>query len=308
MTFGHTVGAMFVGVTPTYRRIEVHVSAGLPSFNIVGVATDRAREMRDRVRAAVLNAGYPWFNGRITVNGEPDSAMDAAVAVAVLFATDALPAPSTAPLVVGTLGLDGAVRNLEQHYRLLADGWLNVSTPDTTVLQVGHLAELHNRSFDPPARVHSCIVGSRELQGFLTASDGRRHHQHFDMQRALICAAAGCIDTSRYVRHVHSSASTVALCGGGGKSMRPGDASLAHGGILLLEDVTEFAAVSLDCLRQPLAEGIIRISGASGQVTLPAMFSLVVALRGDESDRQLARLPLHIRKACDVPQSLRSYV
>ena len=74
-----------------------------------------------------------------------------------------------------------------------------------------------------------------------------------------------------------SGSSTVALVGGGSHWMRPGEASLAHAGVLFLDEMGEFAPSALDTLRQPLEEGVLRISRARASVTLPARFLLIGA-------------------------------
>ncbi len=78
-------------------------------------------------------------------------------------------------------------------------------------------------------------------------------------------------------RAPHHGASTVALVGGGSHWMRPGEASLAHGGVLFLDEMGEFAPSALDTLRQPLEQGVLRISRARASVTLPARFLLIGA-------------------------------
>ncbi len=79
-------------------------------------------------------------------------------------------------------------------------------------------------------------------------------------------------------RAPHHTATPVALVGGGTTTMRPGEISLAHGGVLFMDEMGEFAAVALDALRQPLEEGVIRVSRAAGTVTYPARFVLVGAM------------------------------
>jgi len=69
----------------------------------------------------------------------------------------------------------------------------------------------------------------------------------------------------------------VSLVGGGTDTMRPGEISLASGGVLFLDEMAEFPANVLDQLRQPLEEGLIRVSRARFSVTLPARFLLVAA-------------------------------
>lgn len=79
-------------------------------------------------------------------------------------------------------------------------------------------------------------------------------------------------------RAPHCTMSSVALTGGGSGWIKPGEISAAHGGVLFLDEMGEFSTVVLDSLRQPLEEGIIRISRATGTVGLPANFLLVGAM------------------------------
>lgn len=78
-------------------------------------------------------------------------------------------------------------------------------------------------------------------------------------------------------RAPHHSTSLVALVGGGTQQLRPGEISLAHGGVLFLDEMGEFAPSVLDALRQPLEEGVVRVARARASATLPATFVLVAA-------------------------------
>jgi magnesium chelatase family protein len=93
----------------------------------------------------------------------------------------------------------------------------------------------------------------------------------------LVLPEGGLI-TEPPFRAPHHGASAVSLIGGGTASMRPGEISLAHHGILFLDEMGEFPAAVLDALRQPLEEGVVRVSRARGTVTLPARFVLVGAM------------------------------
>jgi magnesium chelatase family protein len=87
----------------------------------------------------------------------------------------------------------------------------------------------------------------------------------------------GGLMTSRPFRPVHHSASAVSLAGGG-TNARPGEISLAHNGILFLDELPEFGRQTLEILRQPMESGKILISRAKMQVEYPAQFQLIAAM------------------------------
>jgi magnesium chelatase family protein len=80
--------------------------------------------------------------------------------------------------------------------------------------------------------------------------------------------------THRPFRCPHHTASSVAIVGGGA-GPRPGEATLAHRGVLLLDELPEFARPALEALRQPLEDGVITIARAGGHAVFPARFQLV---------------------------------
>lgn len=122
-----------------------------------------------------------------------------------------------------------------------------------------------------------------------------------------IYSVAGCLPsdspiiTGRPFRAPHHSASGVALVGGG-KYPRPGEISLAHRGVLFLDEFPEFPRQVLENLRQPLEDGIVTISRAQGTLTFPARFTLVASQNpcpcgfASDPDRTCSCSPIQIAR------------
>jgi magnesium chelatase family protein len=116
---------------------------------------------------------------------------------------------------------------------------------------------------------------ARRLPGILPPLE---EEQALEVTR--IHSVAGLVDPDHPLigyapfRAPHHSASTAAIVGGGPR-LRPGEASLAHRGVLLLDELAEFQRPALEALRQPLEDGELVVARAAGSVRFPARFQLI---------------------------------
>lgn len=336
--------AVIVGVTARIVDVEADVSSGLPGLTIVGLADTAVSESRDRVRAAVEHSGLEWPRTRVTVALLPaslpkrGSALDAAIAVAILAASRQVPEESAArACVLGELGLDGRIHAVPgaiaaslaiqgEGARLLVpvaavgEAGLVPGVDAGGVRDLAHLVEVLRGDAAPEQPGHSMpasagyaadladVRGQAEARRALEVAAAGGHHlamvgvpgvgktllaerlpgliPPLDDATALevtaIQSAAG-LDPRGLVRRApfqapHHSASMTAIVGGGQAGrLRLGSATLAHRGVLFLDEAPEFARSVLDALRQPLESGEVRIARADISGVLPARFSLVIA-------------------------------
>lgn len=339
--------ACLLGLDGHAVRVEVHLTAGLPGFAIVGLPDTACREARDRVRAAITNSGFEFPMRRITVNLAPSAlrkagaGLDLAIAVGVLAASDQVPGAELDRLAfLGELGLDGSLRGVRGMVSLV-----DAAPAPTVVVPAASFAEAtvygHHEVRcarrlsdvvdalrgdepwpDPPeGRAHpdpdptgvpdlAEVRGQAAARQALEVAAAGGHHllmvgppgagktmlasrlpgllPPLGRDEALTVArirsavgeplVPGALPSVPPFRAPHHTASPVALTGGGTGLLRPGEVSRATHGVLFLDELGEFAPSVLDALRQPLEEGVIRISRALASATFPARFLLVGAM------------------------------
>lgn len=142
-------------------------------------------------------------------------------------------------------------------------------------LEIAAAGEHHLLFVGPPGSGKSMLA--RRLPGLLPELDGRAA-----VEVAMVRSAAGLPVVAEALRippfrDPHHTSTVVALIGGGSLTLRPGEATLAHRGILFLDELGEFSRSALEGLREPLEEGVVHVARAAVRATMPAAFLLIAA-------------------------------
>ena len=346
--FSTTISGALSGVEGILLQVEVDVSNGMPSLEMVGLLGSEVKEAKERVRATIKNLGIAMPPKKIVVNLSPanvrkvGTAYDLPIAVGILKSLGVLPMDCTKNIVLlGELGLDGAIKPVSGVFPILKrakmQGITTCILAKENIEEAVFLKDMEVYGFETMEQLVAFLEGKEKkepvhsikreavfedngncFEAITGQESGKRaaligaaggHNLLFigppgtgktmlvkalpsilpplaegeKAEVASILSATGRMREAdlfclkRPFVEVHHSATSHALIGGG-LVPKAGAMTLAHKGVLFLDEVPEFKRVVLDAMRQPLEEKQIVFLRSGMTYTFPTDVMLVAAM------------------------------
>ena len=345
--YSKTNTVSLIGLEGKAIEVESDITSGMPSFNIVGLPDSSIKESKERIRVALINSGYKFSLGRITINLSPadikkeGTQLDLPIAVSLLRSMGVIENKRDDLIFIGELSLDGRILPIRGALAMLISmrekGFKNFIIADGNK---DECAIIKDCNIYPFVKLEDLVnsLNKENLKSYKISLYDQLKEDSYDydfedlkgqesLKRALQIAAAGghnllmlgapgsgktfsakhlpsilpdmdfeekvevtkiysvmgLLDSGRLInkrpfRSPHHSASEVSLIGGGANIPKAGEITLAHKGVLFLDEFPEFSKKTIESLREPLENNEINISRSMASIKYPADFILIAAM------------------------------